>query len=136
MPEKNFLSENIWYRNFSSIKGGHHGFLESFFSHSTETFRKRTPLCFRKNPVPKKIMDESGKAPFSVEILLFHSTENFRRGTRLCFGNFLLSKRFLYTKGEGVPRFYVTNLLFDSTENFVGEPFSVSLISDLDKFYA
>ena len=105
-------------------------------SHSTNTFRRGTLLCFGKFPVSKKIMDRSGKSPFSVENLLFHSTENFRRGTRLCFGNFLLSKRFLYTKGEGVPRFYVTNLLFDSTENFVGEPFSVSLISDLDKFYA
>ena len=46
-----------------------------------------------------------------------------------------LSKNFMH-KGGGVTRYSVDYFMSHSTETFVGEPFSVSLISSIEKFYA
>ena len=110
--------------------------IENSLSYSTETFPRGTLLCVGKFPVSKNIMDKRGISRFSVENL-FHSTEKLRRGTHLCFRNFLLSKKFL-DKGGGRECHDFPSQIFCFTvpKNFVREPFSVSLISDLEKFYA
>ena len=92
-------------------------------------------FCFGKFPVSKNIMHKSGTSRFSVENLLFHSTKKLRRGANLCFRNFLLSKKFLDKRWE-CHDFSSQIFCFTEPENFVGEPFSVSLISDLEKFHA
>ena len=53
----------------------------------------------------------------------------------LCFGKFPVAKRFMDEKG-GVSKFCVEKFLSHSAEKFVGEPFRVSLISGIEKFYA
>ena len=75
---------------------------------------------------------------FSVEKLLSHGTETFRKGTLVCcFRKILVAKKFM-DKNEGeVSRFSFEKFLYHSDEkNFAGEPFTVSLISGLEKFYA
>ena len=67
-------------------------------------------------------------------VFLSHSTNTFRTGTLLCFGKFPVSKKI--TEKSGMSPFSVENFLLHSTENFVGEPFRVSLITDLGKLYA
>ena len=109
--------------------------VEIVTSYSSQTFRRGSLLCFGKFPVSKNIMHKSGTSRFSVENLLFHSTKKIRRGTNLCFRNFLLSKKFLDKRWE-CHDFSSQIFCFTEPENFVGEPFSVSLISDLEKFHA
>ena len=75
-------------------------------------------LYFRKLPRAKKFGQEGGGVSrFSVENFLSHSAERFRR--RGVYQGFP-SKKFCLT----VPK------------NFVQEPFSVSLFSAIEKFYA
>ena len=109
-------------------------------SHSTESFRTGTILCFRKFRVSKNFMPERGISPFSIENLLSDSTEKLCRGTVLCFTKFLVSKKNMDKRGagrEGVSQFSVENFLSHSAETFRrGEFFSVSLISGIEKFYA
>ena len=60
-------------------------------------------------------------------------------GTPLCFTKFLVSKKFMDKRGGGggeVSRYSVKNFLSHSAESFIGEPFSVSLISGIEKFNA
>ena len=139
---KNFLvklicvSETFWHRKVLRLRGREvvsRLSVEIVLSYNTKTFRTGTLLCFGRFPVSKKNMDKSEISRKSVKNLLCHSTQEHRRGTRLCFRNFLLPKKFLYKKGEGMQWFSVTNLLFPNNENFVGEPFSVSFIPDLEK---
>ena len=79
--------------------------VQIFFSHSTESFHRRTLLCFRKFRVSKNIMPMKRKSRFSIENLLSQSTESFRRGTFLCFRKFRVSKRLMDKRG-GVGREY------------------------------
>ena len=64
--------------------GGFTIFCQIVLSHSTESFRRGTSLCFRKIRVSKKFMTKRGLSHFSTENLVSHSTEEFRRGTLLC----------------------------------------------------
>ena len=55
----------------------------------------------------------------------------------LCFRKFPAAKKFLDKKGGGVSRFSVENFFVSQCrKNSQGEPFRVSLISDIEKFYA
>ena len=82
----------------------------------------------------------------SVGNLLSHSAEKHRGGTLLCFWKFLVSKNFIdkrrgrgyhdFEPGGGVARFSLDYLMSHSTETFVREPFSASLISGIKKTYA
>ena len=49
------VSENFWHRNILCIRRGYHEFLSRFLSHTTEKFRERTLLCFRKFLVSKNL---------------------------------------------------------------------------------
>ena len=55
----------------------------------------------------------------------------------LCFRNFPVAKKLLDKRGggrgrEGVSRFSFETFFFTMPKNFVGEPFSVSLISGIE----
>ena len=75
-----------------------------------------------------------GVSRFSFEKILSHSTENFRRLILSCFINFGYRKGL--DKRGGVSRYSVEVFCFTVPKNFVGEPFSVSLISGIEKFHA
>ena len=66
--------------------------------------------------------------------------KKFRRGTLLCFTKFLVSKNFMEKRGEEEERGSIKILrqffLVSLPKNFVGEPFSLSLISGIENFYA
>ena len=68
-----------------------------------------------------------------------HSAENFRRRTLSCFTNFGYRKS-LWIRGGGGGKEYQAfpSKIFCLTvpKNFIVEPFSVSLISGTEKFYA
>ena len=85
-------------------------------------------------------MPMSGISRISVESLLFHSTEKLCWGTLLCFTKFLVSKKLMDKRGGGGGRDYhdFRSQLFSLTvpKFFAGEPFSVSLISGKENFYA
>ena len=78
---------------------------------------------------------------FSVENFLSRSTETFRRGTRnpsvLCFIKVLAPEKYMDEKGEWGEYRNFTSKIFclKSPENFVGEPFSFSLNSGIEKKY-
>ena len=73
-----------------------------------------------------------GVSRFSLENLLSHSAEKFRRGTVYCCKNFgyreSLDKRWGEYRDFPSQIFCLTVL-----KNFVGEPFSVSLIAGTEK---
>ena len=55
----------------------------------------------------------------------------------LCFRKFLVAKKFMDKKGGGeYHNFPSKYFCLTVPKNFVGEPFSVSLISGIEKFYA
>ena len=97
------VSEKFFYRKLSCIGGGggHHGFVEFFLSHRTETksFVKEH-FCFpeifwyRKN-----LWIRGGLSRFSFEIFMSHSAENLRKGILLFLRKFLASKSFTDEKG-------------------------------------
>ena len=94
-------------------------------------------VCFRKFRVSKNFMPQRGISRFSIENLLSHSTEKLRRGTLLCFTKILVSKKFMDKRGGGEYHDFLSKLFcLTVPKNFAGEPFSVSLISGIEKFYA
>ena len=54
----------------------------------------------------------------------------------LCFRKVPVTKNFMDQKGGGVSNFLSKIFCLTKPKNFVGEPFSVSLISGIEKFYA
>ena len=118
--------------------GGNHDLPSKLFSsHSTQTFSRGTLLCFRKFRLSKNFMPKIEISPFSIENFLSHSTEKLGRGALLCFTNFLVSKK-IWIRGEGGGREYHDFLpkIFcpKVPKFFVGESFSVSLISGIENF--
>ena len=70
------------------------------FSHSTESFRRGTFLCFRKKfRVSKNIMPKKGISRFSIEIFSSHSTSKLCNGTLLPFTNTLVTRKFMNRGG-------------------------------------
>ena len=72
---------------------------------------------------------------FSVEIFLSHSTETFRRGTLLClcFRKLPLAKKFMDKREGDLSRLPLKIFCLTVPKNFVGQPFSVSLMSGMEK---
>ena len=64
-----------------------------------------------------------------------HSNNKLRRETLLCFTKLLVSKNFMDREG-GREGGSITIFFLTVPKNFVKEPFSVSLISGKEKFYA
>ena len=53
----------------------------------------------------------------------------------LCFRKFLVAKKFMDKREREVSRFPSKKFCLTVPRKFVGEPFSVSLISGIEKFY-
>ena len=85
-------------------------------------------------------MLERATSRISVENCLSRSIENLRSGTLLCLANFLVSKQIMEKRGEleewGNMKIFLKNFFVSLPKKFVGEPFRVSLISGIEKFYA
>ena len=82
-------------------------------------------------------MPMRGNSRFSIENFLSYSTEKFCRGTLPCFTKILVSKSFMDKRGgrechDFLSKFFCLTV----PKTFVGEPFSVSLISGIEIFYA
>ena len=80
------------------------------------------------------VLHAKGYHDFLLKNFPSHSAEKFRRGTRLCFTKFRVSKNFMPKRG--ISRFSPKNFCLTVPKNFVGEPFSASLISGIERFYA
>ena len=77
-------------------------------------------------------MPKMGISRFSIENLLFQITEKLFRGTRLRFRKFSVSKNVRDKRGGGYPDFPSKKFCL-SRESFLGESFSVSLTSGIEK---
>ena len=77
-----------------------------------------------------------GLSRFSIENLLSHSTEKLRRGTLLCSRKILVSKNVRDKRGGESHNFPSKFFRLIVPKIFVGESFSVSLISGIENFYA
>ena len=77
---------------------------------------------------------------FFVENCLSRCIEKLRRGTLLCFTNFPVSINFMEKRGRrregGNIKIFRPSFFCLSAEKIRREPFSVSLFSDIEKFYA
>ena len=96
------VSEEFWYRKFSSKGGGSFTvFSKLFLSHRTEKTSPGNHSVFQKVPDREKyFMDKGAGLPrFSVKIFMSHSAENFREGILLSLRRFLVSKSFMDEKG-------------------------------------
>ena len=99
-------------------------------------------LCFRKFLVAIKFADKKLGviSKFYVEIFLSHSADKFRRGMRnlsvLCFRKFLVAKNFMDKKGGRVSQFSVEKFCLKVPKSSVGETFSLSFFSGIEKIYA
>ena len=109
-------------------------FRRSFFVPQCRNVSRRNPavLCFRKDPVEKKVVHKKGGVSrFSVESFVSHSTEKFR-GEHFCITQKLWYRKKLTIRREGVRREYhdLPSKFFCLTVQkiFVGESTSVSLI--------
>ena len=82
-------------------------------------------------------MDKRGEvSSFSVGTLLSHSAEKFHRGILLCFRKYLVSKKFKEERGREYQDFPSKIFCLAVPKKFVGESFSTSLFSVIEKFYA
>ena len=113
--------------------------IENLLSHSTEKLRRGTLLCSTKLLVSKKLMDKRGGGgreyhDFQSKSFLFHSAEKFRRGTLQSVTQIGYRKK-LCLRGE-YHNFLSKICCLTVPTNFVGESFSVSSISGIEKFYA
>ena len=54
----------------------------------------------------------------------------------MCFGKLLVAKKFVYEKDGGVSKFLPKTVCLTVPKKFVGEPSRVSLVSEIEKFYA
>ena len=96
------VSENLGHRKILWIRRGVIMiFRWIFLSHSSETFRRGTRLCFRKFLLTRG----EGVSQFFVDNFLSQSAETFRRGTLPGFRKILVSEIFVHKRG--VSRFSI-----------------------------
>ena len=72
---------------------------------------------------------------FSVQIFLSHSTQKLRRGSLLCSRKILVSKNVRDKRGGEYHNFPSKLFCFSVPKTFVGESFSVSLFSGIEKLW-
>ena len=95
------VSEKFFYRKFSCIGGGHHGFVGTFLSHRTETKSfVQEPFCFPEIFwYRKKIMDKRGHITiFSRNFYVSQCRKNSWASLQ-CFRKFVVSKNFMHNRG-------------------------------------
>ena len=73
------VRQKIWYRNKLAIREGASItiFRQIVLSHSSESSRRGTLLCFRMFRVPKKFMSKRGISRFSIETFWLTLAKNF-----------------------------------------------------------
>ena len=81
-------------------------------------------------------MHKRGRSRISVKNILSHSNENHRRGTLLCFRSFPVSKKRMDKRGGWCQDFLSEIFCGTVPKKFVGESFSVSRISVIEKIFA
>ena len=113
--------------------------VEVFSSRITEKLSRGTLLCFTKFPVSKTLWKRGGEGGregvsiFSVEFFLSPVSKNFVGGSFIA--SFFWVSKNVRCKGAGIRRF--RQIFFVSVpEKVVGEPLSVSLLSDIENFFA
>ena len=79
---------------------------------------------------------EGGVTRLSIGTFLSHSTEKLHRGILLCFRKYLVSKNFKEERGRECQDFPSKFFCLAVPKNFVGESFTASLFSGIEKFYA
>ncbi len=84
----------------------------------------------------KVYMKGGGVSRFSVGTLLSHSTEKLHRGILLYFRKYLVSKKFKEERGREYQDFPSKIFCLAVPKNFVGESFSASIFSGVERFYA
>ena len=118
-------------------KRGHHGFLEFFLSHRTETksFVKE-PFCFPENFWFRKVlwMKRRGITFFRRKILV-SQCRKISWASLQCFRKFGVSKNFMHNRGYDV--FPSKIFCLTVPRNFIGEPFCAVFqkISGSEKVY-
>ena len=106
----------------------------NFLSHSAEKIRRRTNYCCSICGYRKSLDKKRGVSEFSVESFLSHTAEKFRRGINYCCSIFGYRKSL--DKERGLSNFPSNFFCFTVPKIFLGEAFSVSLISGIEKFCA
>ena len=103
-------------------------------SHSAQKFRKGILLFLRKFLVSRSFMDESGGITFFRRKFLVSQCRKISWASLQCFRKFGVTKNFMHNRRYHV--FPAKIFCLTVPKNFVKEPFSVSLISGIKKFYA
>ena len=123
-----------WYRKFSWIGGGGASrFCRNFLSHRTETksFVKE-PFCFPEILwYRKKFMDKRGHITIFSRNFYVSQCRKLSWASVQCLRKFGVSKNFMHNRGYH--KFPSKIFCLTVPENFVKEPFSVSLISGIKK---
>ena len=128
---------------YGQVGGGggreYHDFPSEIFLSRCRKSSLGNPLVLYQFPVSKNFIPMSGIPRISMENSLSHSTENLCGGTLLCLTKFLVSKKMMDKRGVGGREYHdFPSKIFCLTvpKIFVGEPFSVSLFSDIEKFHS
>ena len=120
VSEKNRLSKKFTDNKETLIYS-----VNDFFSHSTEKFRRGTPLCFKKNRVSENPIHNNGISMISIEKILSHSAEKIRRGPFPCFRKLRVSEIFMDKRRGGLSQFF-SKVCLTVPKKFVGQHFCVS----------
>ena len=132
-------SENFGYQKILCLRGGYHDFLSETFCLTVPKNFVSEPFSVSENFWYRKMLTirERGHHDFPSIIFCLTVPKHFVEEP-LCavFEKISGSEKVYRWEGwgrEGVWRFSFENFLSHSGENFVGEPFSVSLISGIEK---
>ena len=137
---KKFLQTSIPPLIYVLYAKGYHDFsVEKISSHISEKFRRGNRLCLRKFRVSKNFMPKRGISRFSIKNIVVPQYRKYFVGEP-CF----ISENFWYRKnlwirggrGGGSITIFRQKMSLTVPKNFVGETFSVSLISGIERFYA
>ena len=105
-----------------------------------EKFRRANRMCLRKFRVSKNFMPKRGISRFSIKKIVVSQYRKYFVGEP-----FFVSETFWYRKnlwirggrgGGSITIFRQKNVCLTVSKNLVGETFSVSLISGIERFYA
>ena len=117
-------------------------YLEVFLPHGTEKKRRRTLLCFTKSLVTKRLRigewgGDGGASRRSVErFCLTAPKNNVEDPFRAMFRKLSGSESLWVSLGEKCQSFASNNFCLTVPNLFISESFNVSLISQMEKFYA
>ena len=111
-----------------------------YFDQLLQTVKNKTTVLnlvskeFLQTSIPRliSVLNAKGYHDFSLKRFLSHSAEKFRTGTLLCFIKFPVAKKFMDKRG-GIKIFRRNFFCGTVPKFFVGESFSVSLISGIEK---